>query len=109
MLQAANIYREIPFNIELHCREIYKDLPAEGYAQETVLVQGVIDCYFEEGEDIVLIDYKTDYVSNRNTDIIKEKYRIQIDYYAKALESITGKRVTEKYIYLFRNGETIGY
>ncbi len=109
MLQATNIYREIPFNIELHCREIYKDLPEEGYAQETVLVQGVIDCYFEEGEDIVLIDYKTDYVSNGNTDIIKEKYRIQIDYYAKALESITGKRVTEKYIYLFRNGETIGY
>ncbi len=109
MLKADKIQREIPFHIELKCTELYKELPEQIYGKETILLQGVIDCYFEEKNDIILIDYKTDYVSQGNTDIIRDKYRIQIDYYAKALEQITGKTVREKNLYLFWNGETINY
>ncbi len=72
-------------------KEIYKD--------EKLIIQGVIDCCFEEDDGLVLLDYKTDYV----TDIeeIKNKYKMQIQYYEKALNKITGKTVKEKYLYLF--------
>lgn len=103
---AADVHREVPFNMEISCTEIYKDLDADKYGQHMVMLQGIIDCYFEEADGLILIDYKTDYVKN-NTDLIKERYKVQIDYYTKALESITGKKVVEKYIYLFYNGEVL--
>ena len=55
---------------------------------------------------MILVDYKTDYVNN-NEDLIKDRYKIQIDCYTKALENITGKKVIERYIYLFSNGEIL--
>ena len=64
-------------------------------------MQGVIDCYFEEADGIVLLDYKTDYVAPGSVDKIRERYQVQISYYARALEKLTGKRVKEKMIYLF--------
>lgn len=109
MVKADVVKREVPFNLELRSTEIYKDLPEEVYGNETVLLQGVIDCYFEEGGNIVLLDYKTDYVPEGGTDIIREKYRIQIEHYTRALERITGRKVNERYIYLFWNGEIVEY
>ena len=103
---AVNIHREVPFNMELSCTEIYKDLDADKYGQHMVMLQGVIDCYFEEDDGLILVDYKTDYVNN-NEDLIKDRYKIQIDCYTKALENITGKKVIERYIYLFSNGEIL--
>jgi ATP-dependent helicase/nuclease subunit A len=103
---AANVHREVPFNMEVSCTEIYKDLDAGKYGQHMVMLQGIIDCYFEEMDGLILIDYKTDYVNN-STDLIKERYKVQLDYYTKALENIIGKKVIEKYIYLFYNGEIL--
>jgi ATP-dependent helicase/nuclease subunit A len=91
------------------CTEIYEGLPDDKYCSDTVLLQGVIDCCFEEEDGLVLLDYKTDYVAPGGTAEIKERYRLQLDYYAAALERITGKKVREKYIYLFWNGELIRY
>jgi ATP-dependent helicase/nuclease subunit A len=105
-MAAAEINREVPFNMEISCTDIYKDLDAAVYGQHKVMLQGVIDCYFEEEDGLILVDYKTDYVKD-NEDLIKERYRIQIDCYTKALESITGKKVVERYIYLFYNGEIL--
>ena len=109
MLAAKRINRETPFNIELECSEIYRDMPVELYAGEKILLQGVIDCFFEEPGGLVLVDYKTDYVSAKGTNHIKELYGIQIEYYVRALESITGKKVLGKYIYLFYNGEIVTF
>lgn len=72
---------------------------------ETILIQGIIDAFFiEEDSDgsrhIVVVDYKTDYV-NAPEELIA-RYRIQLDYYAEALESILGLPVEEKIIYSFR-------
>lgn len=67
--------------------------------QELTLVQGIIDVYFEENGELVVLDYKTDRVSHTNE--LVERYRLQLDYYAKALERITGKHVKEKVIYSF--------
>lgn len=108
LLDAEKVNREVPFNIEVSCREIYGEMP-QCEVEDTILLQGVVDCYFLEDDEIVLIDYKTDYVPDDNPEAVKEKYRIQIEYYSKALERITGKRVKEKYVYLFWNGQTISY
>ncbi len=68
---------------------------------EQVLIQGIIDAFFYEGEEIVLVDYKTDFVPEDQPERLTEKYRIQLDYYQMALERLTGKRVKEKLIYSF--------
>lgn len=64
---------------------------------ELVLIQGIIDAYLEEEDGLVLVDYKTDRVSKEQALI--DRYQIQMDYYKRALEQITGKRVKEKIIY----------
>lgn len=109
MLKSTTVKREIPFFIELKSTEVYPNLDEGRYSGESILLQGIIDCCFEEGGEIILIDYKTDYVNEENKASIKEKYRVQIDYYTRALERMTGKRVREKYIYLFSTGEVLEY
>ena len=68
-------------------------------AGEMMLVQGIIDTYFEEDGELVVLDYKTDRVWSAKE--LVERYRVQLEYYAKALEQITGKSVKEKRIYSF--------
>lgn len=109
ILKSKNVKREVPFYMEVKACEIYKGLEEDRYVNEMVILQGVIDCYFEEQDGLVLIDYKTDFVKDGNTDTIREKYAVQIDYYSKTLEKLTGKRVKEKYIYLFYNNEIIEF
>ncbi|MFZ3373148.1 MAG: PD-(D/E)XK nuclease family protein, partial [Desulfitobacteriaceae bacterium] len=109
MLSAEKLNREIPFNMGIPCQELYKELEGEAYQGETLLIQGVIDCYFEEKDGIVLLDYKTDYVAPGKVDEIRERYRVQISYYARALENLTGKKVKGKLVYLFWNGEVLEY
>jgi ATP-dependent helicase/nuclease subunit A len=104
MLMAKNISREIPFNIAIPFGELHGKENKEYMKEETVLLQGVIDCFFEEEDGVVLIDYKTDYVPKGKDYILKERYKFQLDYYARALEQITGKRVKAKFIYLFQSG-----
>lgn len=103
MKASCKIQREVPFYMEVKSTEIYKEL-SERYDTEKTLVQGIIDCYFEEDNEIVLLDYKTDYVSQ--VEEIKERYKVQLSYYSRALEELTGLRVKEKYLYLFYNGVT---
>ena len=66
---------------------------------ETVLIQGIIDAYFEEDGQIVLMDYKTD-IKNSGEELV-EYYKTQIDYYEKALLALTEKPVKEKILYSF--------
>ena len=80
---------------------VYPDVTGD----ETVLVQGIIDVYFEEDGELVVLDYKTDKISSKRQLI--EKYHSQLDYYARALEQLTGKRVKEKIIYSFTLREEI--
>ena len=62
-----------------------------------MLVQGIIDAYFEEEGELVLVDYKTDRVSEEQE--LTDRYKVQLDLYERALEQITGKKVKEKLIY----------
>lgn len=67
--------------------------------KETILIQGIIDVYFEEEDGLVLLDYKTDRVYQKEELIAR--YKSQLDYYAEALRRLTGKPVKERLIYSF--------
>ena len=73
--------------------------------EELILVQGIIDVYFEEDDGLVVLDYKTDRV--REAKELVEKYHAQLDYYAQALEQLTEKKVKQKIIYSFTLQEEI--
>ncbi|MBQ2922623.1 MAG: helicase-exonuclease AddAB subunit AddA [Tyzzerella sp.] len=94
-------HAEQPFVMGFEAREIYKDADAK----ECVLVQGIVDVYFEEDGELVVLDYKTDKV--RKPSELAERYHTQLNYYAKALGELTGKPVKEKVIYSFTLQEEI--
>ena len=69
---------------------------------DEVVVQGIVDAWFTEGDSIVIMDYKTDRVSEEGGEAtLKERYARQLDYYARALSAATGLPVAEKWIYSF--------
>ena len=72
---------------------------------EKIVVQGIIDAYFKEDNQIVIVDYKTDYVENLQE--LCDKYKIQLEYYANAVEKLTGIKVKEKIIYSVHLSESI--
>ena len=74
-------------------------------SDELVLVQGVIDAYIEEAEGSVLIDYKTDRV--KEAEELKKRYQVQLFYYIRALEQVTGKPVKEALLYSLHLQEEI--
>ena len=91
----------MPFFTELSSVEYDLELNKDIYSDEKIRLQGIIDCFFEEEDGIVLLDYKTDYVKEGKIDVIVEKYKTQLNYYKNALEKITEKKVKESYLYLF--------
>ncbi len=90
--QSTKIKRETPFVVK-------KKLNGA-----EVLVQGIIDLYFEEAGGIVLIDFKTDRIGNDLIDRRSKQYKQQLSLYSEAIESITGKTVIERYLYFLELG-----
>jgi len=90
-------YAEQPFVMGLPASEIY-DVPE---SKETVLVQGIIDMFFEEEDGIVLVDYKTDRIYPGEEEILKDRYRAQLDCYKQAIEKTHKKPVKEMILYSF--------
>ncbi|MFW5985978.1 MAG: 3'-5' exonuclease, partial [Halanaerobiales bacterium] len=103
MLAAEEVYREIPFVLKKRADGIF----AEAETKEEILVQGIIDCYFRTGDELILLDYKTDRRRSKQKEFIRRKYNKQLSIYRQALERITEQQVTESYIYLFSQDETI--
>lgn len=111
LLNADNVRREIPFSVTLPVSEVYADWKGE---EEPVLVQGIIDCLFEDGRGTVLLDYKTDTITGRfkggfaeAKPILEDRYRVQINLYSKAIEQILKKPVDERILFFFDGGHTI--
>ncbi|GAA0071205.1 helicase-exonuclease AddAB subunit AddA [Clostridium sardiniense] len=100
------VHRELPFYTSISAKEVKEDLLDESI-NEKVRLQGVIDLFFEEEGEIVLVDYKTDYVKDNIEEEMKKKYKVQLDYYTEALEKITGKKIKSRYLYLFYPEEEI--
>lgn len=100
---AKEIYQEKPFYINIPAKEIYDE-----EINETILVQGIIDLYYiDENDNIVLLDYKTDYVEKEKEYELKEKYFKQLELYKKALEESLNKKVSKTYIYSVYLGKEI--
>lgn len=95
------VSRELPFFTELSSVEYKPELNEKVYIDEKIRLQGIIDCFFEEEDGIILLDYKTDYVEEGKEEEIIDRYRSQLKYYKDALEKITEKKVKESYLYLF--------
>ena len=98
--QRKELYREQPFVIGLPGDQVDGSDP-----EETVLIQGMIDAFFYEEDEIVVVDYKTDHVGCPEE--LVERYRQQLQYYEQALAMVTGKRVRERLIYSFALGKLI--
>ena len=92
--QAADtLYREQHF-----MKQVPNDYLFPGSdTSEPVILQGIIDAFFIEDGEIVLVDYKSDHV--REAETLIGRYQKQLELYAEALEKITGLRVKEKLIY----------
>ena len=89
------LFREQPFVLGVPASRLGSGYPEE----ETVLVQGIMDAFFEEEGGLVLVDYKTDRVSSAEE--LAGRYKVQMDYYAEALERITGRKVRQKILFSF--------
>ncbi len=101
--RAGELHREQPFVLGVTAGRIRK----EWNFDEEILVQGIIDAWFLEEDEIVLIDYKTDRIAFGEETRLVERYRAQLEYYQMALERLTGKKVKEKIIYSFCLNEEI--
>ena len=99
--ERGELFREQPFVIGLPGSEFLDADP-----EETVLVQGIIDAFFYEDGEAVVVDYKTDRVSRAEE--LVERYHAQLEYYDQALRMLTGKKVKERLIYSFKLGKVIG-
>lgn len=97
MDEAGKVKKELPFTVGLPVSLINQDTEAE----DTVVVQGVIDACADMGNHLCLIDYKTDQIKEGEEQQLLDRYGNQMLYYKAALEQILGKRVSESYLYSF--------
>lgn len=104
MKDSHEIYQEKPFNLLKKAKDL---IQLRGDTEEEVLIQGVIDCFFKEKDQWILVDYKSDAIWEGNRKALIETYRSQIHLYKEALETLTGIKVKESYIYFFHIGEAV--
>ncbi len=98
MAESRALYKEKPFNLLTE------------YEGSRVIVQGIIDCFFEEEGQLVLVDYKTGNsrdIAAGKEEVVRQRYAGQMELYKKALEEATGKKVKEIYLYLTDVGKVI--
>lgn len=95
--KAKKLHREIPFTM------------GHSIGTEEVIVQGIIDCYLEDERGIALLDYKSNFLDERQESLerIAGMYRPQLALYREALEQIRGIKVEEMYLYLFSVGKEL--
>lgn len=100
---AKLIEREKPFYLNIPANTIYNE-----EIEETILVQGVIDLYYvNKNNELILVDYKTDYIEKNKKYELVNKYKKQLELYQKALEQSFNKKVSKKYIYSTCLGQAI--
>ncbi len=91
---AKEIKKETPFYTYINTKEIYNTQNSEN-----ILVQGIIDLYYiNQQNEVILVDYKTDYVEGSGEELI-DKYKVQLEIYKKALEESLKEKVKHVYIY----------
>ncbi len=102
MAESERVERELPFNHRVSAREL-----VGADTDETMLLQGVIDCCFIEDGQWVLVDYKTDFVPAGKAAQAAQRHRRQLALYRNALGALTGIPVKEMYIHFLSIGESV--
>ncbi len=100
---AKDVHRELSFGINMTAEELF---PGQGYGNETVMIQGIIDLVFTCGEKTVIVDYKTDRFLDAER---KNMYKIQLELYSKAAERILGRKIDETYLFMLSKNEIIKF
>lgn len=101
--QAKEVHKEQPFYINIPAKDVVSE--AEN-SKKNILVQGIIDLYYiDKNDNLVLIDFKTDYISNEPNakEKILEKYKVQLEIYKTALEQALGRKVNKTAICLVKD------
>ena len=97
LISAREYYRELPFSRLIDAQKFF-------HVEEKIFIQGIIDLLFKDASGRwVLLDYKTDH----DAPDITERYRIQIDLYAAAVEALLKIKIAEKYLYLLNGGRLV--
>jgi ATP-dependent helicase/nuclease subunit A len=98
--------REQPFVFGIPASRLldpeHRNMGSEALDKELLMIQGIIDAYFEESGRVILLDYKTDSVSSMEE--LWKRYETQMDYYREALESLTHLPVSERRLWSFKLG-----
>ncbi|MDF2607154.1 MAG: helicase-exonuclease AddAB subunit AddA [Bacillales bacterium] len=109
LINATRNWRELPFNYAIPVSDVYQQISSN----EKVFVKGIIDCMFEEDDELVILDFKTDKIIGKYKDaetgkrILVGNYRKQLEIYKRAIEEITNKKVKESNLYLFDINEEV--
>ncbi|MCA0754599.1 helicase-exonuclease AddAB subunit AddA [Paenibacillus sp. N4] len=106
LLHADWVRREVPFSCLFPADRVYPG--ADGsLTSEPILIQGVIDCLFEDDRGVVLLDYKTDRIYKGQWAEAAERHRFQLELYAEAIESVIGRKVNECHVFFFDGGQSV--
>ena len=104
--KSEKLFKEKAIDYNIKLKNLFKDENIE--EDEKIMVVGIIDLFFEnENGEIILLDYKTDYVTKENIEEVKARYKVQLDLYKSAIEDISGKKVAKKGLYLFGINEFV--
>ena len=95
-VRSTEVNREFKFSLLVDAGDYYP-----GLAGEELLLQGVVDCWFETDEGITVVDFKSDWVSEQTLAERARQYKPQLDTYARALHAITGRPVTRRVLWFF--------
>ena len=111
---STHVRREVRFNTRLPADKFTTDKEKKkALTEETLLVQGVIDCYYvtKDGKTI-LLDYKTDSFEDGMSEAeiekeLKKRHSQQLSYYKLALEKLLLRPVDRVEIFSFALGRTV--
>lgn len=101
--QAKEVHKEQPFYINIPAKDVVSE--AEN-SKKNILVQGIIDLYYiDKNDNLILIDFKTDYISNEPNakEKILDKYKVQLEIYKTALEQALGRKVNKTALCLVKD------
>lgn len=102
-----SVSREFPFSVLMPAKRLFKDVGKSDSSDDKILVHGIIDGVIELEDEIVLFDYKTDNVNDKNLNQAIEKYSGQLNLYAQAISVIRHKPVKEKILYFLKNNQAV--
>lgn len=104
IISSDKLYREYRFTVLMNLSEISENHEFAD-CDEKAVIQGAVDCAFEENGEIIIIDYKTDNITTPKQ--LTDRYEKQLKLYKYAMEKCTDKRVSQLWLYSFRLDKAI--